>query len=544
MKRKLVLSEALERLSPPIPADFEQNTKRMLNDIALRKEETVVKTKISIGLAAAITLLLLTAGIALALTFSSQVTEFFGKLYGNDMRTWLEKGDVASVNQSFVLDGVEFTLDEVIYCENGLYGVGTIRPQEGSSAVIIPEDHNPDEPFGYDKIGEGGTPEKAPAGAPSIADAARERNGKLLVVRALPDQIGVDGGEMASPESIGYTLTPQRDGSIHFSFEMSDANAVEKGQKYTIKMWASVCEMTLDGQTLEDTRHGENWTVEITPEPISEVSPAALEPAAPAQTSQTETVVPETAQTGTLPAGLAAELNLGDIDQVIKLQTALQGLGYLATVSHTYGEDTMKAVADFQKDNGLLSDGIAGHSTQELLYSGNAKPASNPLPELEEGAGVIEGPDKSQVQLLHWFDTVKPSVKEGQTCLVFDPASKRSWTLTFTSLDRHADLEPLTLRDTRIMNAAFGNKATWTPKPVYVKLPDGRWTLAVTNNTPQSSGSITGNGFDGYLCVHFLRDMAEAQKNTPEYGVANQTVIRDAWLDLTGETYAEIARQP
>jgi hypothetical protein len=543
MKRKLVLSMALERLSPPMPADFEQKTMRMLKDIALRKEETVVKAKISIGLVVAITLVLLTAGIALALTFSSQVTEFFGNLYGNDMRAWLEKGDVASVNQSFVLDDVEFTLDEVVYRENGLYGIGTIRPQEGSSAVIIPEDHNPDEPFGYDKIGEGGTPEKAPADAPSIADAARERNSKLLVVRALPDQIGVDGGEMLSPGSVGYTLVPQRDGSIRFSFELSDANAVEKGQKYTIKMWASVCEMTLDGKTLDDTRHGENWTVEITPEPISEASPAALEPAAPTQTSEPESLAPEAdAPLGMLPTDLAAASNLQDIDQVIKLQTALQGIGYLATVSHTYGEDTIKAVADFQKDNGLSSDGIAGESTQELLYSGNAKPASIPLPELEEGAGIIEGPDKSQVQLLHWFDTVKPSVKEGQTCLVLDPASKRSWTLQFSSLDNHADLEPLTLRDTQIMNAAFGNKATWTPKPVYVRLPDGRWTLAATNNTPQSIGSITGNGFDGYLCMHFLRDMAETRQNTPDYGVANQDVIRAAWLDLTGETYAEIAR--
>ncbi len=542
MKRILVLSKALERLSPPMPADFEQKTKRMLNEIAQRKEENVVKTKISIGLVAAITLILLTAGIALALTFSSQVTEFFGKLYGNDMQAWLEKGDVASVNQQFVLDGVAFTLEEVVYRENSLYGVGTIRPQEGSSAVIIPEDHKPDEPFGYDIIGEGGTPEKAPAGAPTIADAARERNGKLLMVRTIPDQIGVDGGEMQTPGCIGYTLVPQRDGSIQFSFEMSDANAVEEGERYTIKMWASVWEMSLDGEMLEDAPHGENWTVELRPEPISEVSPAAVTPAAPAQPSEPESLVPEAAQLGTLPAGLAAELNLGDIDEVIKLQTALQCLKYLAAVSGTYGEDTMKAVADFQKDNGLVSDGIAGHSTQELLYSGNAKPASTPPPELEEGAGVIEGPDKSQVQLLHWFDTVKPSVKEGQTCLVFDPVSKRSWTLQFYLLDRHADLEPLTLRDTQIMNAAFGNKTAWTPKPVYVKLPDGRWTLATTNNTPQSSGSITGNGFDGYLCVHFLRDMAEAQKNTPEYGAANQNVIRDAWLTLTGETYAEIAR--
>ena len=34
------------------------------------------------------------------------------------------------------------------------------------------------------------------------------------------------------------------------------------------------------------------------------------------------------------------------------------------------------------------------------------------------------------------------------------------------------------------MYKAFGNKNTWTPKPVYVQLPSGVWTLASTHNVP------------------------------------------------------------
>lgn len=67
---------------------------------------------------------------------------------------------MATVNQSFVLDEVEFTLDEVVYRDNGLYGIGTIRPQEGSNAVIIPEDHLPQDPYGYDVHSAGGKPKK------------------------------------------------------------------------------------------------------------------------------------------------------------------------------------------------------------------------------------------------------------------------------------------------------------------------------------------------------------------------------------------------
>ena len=227
---------------------------------------------------------------------------------------------------------------------------------------------------------------------------------------------------------------------------------------------------------------------------------------------------------------------------VTNLQNALKNLGYNATVTGTYSTETRDAVVQFQIRNNLTADGIAGSGTQLVLYGGNAKDASTPLPALEEGAGIIDGPSTSEVKLLHWFDSVKPSARSGQNVLVFDPASKRSWTLRLYSMGRHADSEPLTLRDTQIMNVAFGNKITWTPKPVYVKLPDGRWSLASMHNTPHLSGSILGNGFDGHLCVHFLRDMAECQQNDPDYGVTNQNVIRNYWKQMTGETYVEIVR--
>jgi len=130
---------------------------------------------------------------------------------------------------------------------------------------------------------------------------------------------------------------------------------------------------------------------------------------------------------------------------------------------------------------------------------------------------------------------VKPSIKAGQTILVYDPATKLSWTLRLMSLGRHADSEPLTLQDTQTMEKAFGGN-TWTQKAVYVKLPDGRWTVASTHSMPHLSGSIKDNGFNGHLCVHFLRDMDEAQKNDPSYGVSNQKTIRAKWKELTGET--------
>ena len=85
------------------------------------------------------------------------------------------------------------------------------------------------------------------------------------------------------------------------------------------------------------------------------------------------------------------------------------------------------------------------------------------------------------------------------------------------------------------MIKAFGGVNTWNQKAVYVKLPDGRWTIGSTHDMPHDSSTIKNNDFGGHLCVHFLRDMSEAQKNDPKYGVANQETIRSFWKSLTGQ---------
>ena len=224
---------------------------------------------------------------------------------------------------------------------------------------------------------------------------------------------------------------------------------------------------------------------------------------------------------------------------VTKLQKALKALKYNVGADGEYGALTQSAVAAFQQRNGLSSDGVAGARTQEILYSGSAKeadPDAGDDMKLDDDTGKSNGPSESKVKLLHWFNDVKPSIRAGQTITIFDPATSLKWTLRLYSLGRHADSEPLTLTDTKIMYKAFGYTNTWTPKPVYVKLPSGTWTLASMHNVPHLTGSIKDNGFDGHLCVHFLRDMDECSKNDPDYGVTNQNAIRKKWKSMTGET--------
>ncbi|MBQ7183373.1 MAG: peptidoglycan-binding protein [Clostridia bacterium] len=227
--------------------------------------------------------------------------------------------------------------------------------------------------------------------------------------------------------------------------------------------------------------------------------------------------------------------NTSQKSAVQRMQERLQALGYENKTTGTFEETTYMAVVNFQLRNGLTVDGVASPAMQALLFSGNAKGMSaQPSLVLEDGAGVTALPDTANVKLLHWFNEVKPHLAGGSTLTVVDPATRIQFRLRVDSCGRHADCEPMTLRDTLLMFRALG-RPSWDVHPVMVLLPDGRWTLATMHDRPHLTGTITANGFDGHLCVHFLRDMSECRQNDPDYGVTNQKTLRSYWQSLTGQ---------
>lgn len=223
-----------------------------------------------------------------------------------------------------------------------------------------------------------------------------------------------------------------------------------------------------------------------------------------------------------------------DKTAITRMQNALLQLGYPLTVNGSFDEKTYAAVLEFELRNDIPVTGAATVQMQSLLYSGRAKSYSAPASiTLSENEGRIAGPAFQDIQLLHWFNVVKPSLKSGDKLLVFDPNTHLSWTLLVYSCGNHCDSQPATLEDTLIMNKAFGIPS-WTVHTVYVRLPNYTWTMATTHNRPHLTGSVTNNGFDGHLCVHFLRDLNEVKKNDPDYGLSNQLTLRSSWKTLTG----------
>lgn len=90
---------------------------------------------------------------------------------------------------------------------------------------------------------------------------------------------------------------------------------------------------------------------------------------------------------------LYTEISHGDKgDHVTRLQERLTELGYFSgKISGKYDTETEKAVKQFQKNNGLVSSGMATQELQELLFSSNAglittptpKPTATPSPSID-----------------------------------------------------------------------------------------------------------------------------------------------------------------
>ncbi len=277
------------------------------------------------------------------------------------------------------------------------------------------------------------------------------------------------------------------------------------------------------------------------------------------QTQQTQSAQPaQNAQASGLFGGTYTTLRQGSSGpRVTALQQRLIALGYLSgSADGKFGGATKKAVQAFQKKSGLKADGLAGKKTLQALESDAAPAAGSSAPAGESPANTVPAdasaqaaaapgvptptrtataPSGGEVKLLHWFDQVKPSLKTKQIMYIYEPSSGEGWNLMIYSCGRHCDAEPCTAEDTASMLRAFGGKNTWNQKAVYVRLPNGTWTIGATHDMPHMSGRVKDNNFDGHLCVHFLRTMSEALEHDPNYGVSNQRTIRSFWKSITGE---------
>ena len=265
--------------------------------LANAKGEEPVKKKLSTALVLCFILGLAIIGTAYAILSSSQVAEFFGLHWNHELGESLQQGKTAQIGESITIGEVVFTLDEIVYRDRALYGIGTVRPVNPQD-VIVPMNLSGD-PNCWIENEEAWT----------LASKADASGGRMLATYAMPLRIGVDEGTLLEVGSVGFYDITNGNGSVTFSFEASDGFAVNEGTSYQLQIECAAWQILENGKIVESTRHQEIWTVSCTPMFMAEpVATAQNQPATIENKNDYELITPQEYQeSGTLPVYQAIE---------------------------------------------------------------------------------------------------------------------------------------------------------------------------------------------------------------------------------------------
>ena len=278
--------------------------------LANAKGEEPVKKKLSAALVLCIMLGLAIIGAAYALISSnaSRTADFFGQHWNQELGARLQEGKIAQIGESVTVGDVVITLDEIVYRDRGIYGVGTVRPVHEED-VLFPmdtadllvmsheEEFHPEEDTSRSVVNEYDV-------ALSLIEKAKAAGGRMLTAQSMPLMIGVDEGTMLTPGTVGYYDIRNEDGSLTFSFEASDGFAVNEGTTYQIQMESVVTQINDEGYPIDGTTQRSTWTVSCTPVFISEPKEPSGEAANAVVIEKNgyEVITPsEYRETGTLP---------------------------------------------------------------------------------------------------------------------------------------------------------------------------------------------------------------------------------------------------
>ena len=232
-------------------------------------------------------------GLAVAATLSPTI-DWYGRVFGQKKAEEMQKGMLMPIGQSRDLGDVHYEWIDTVHVSvpqkdrvpldrgkeekideaqreelefayyNNLYGTVKVTPREGANVILIPEDFQLSDPYGYHPY-LGDLAQKAPEGTLSYLETAIQKDAKILLVKALPDGILINGEIQLA--DIGFDFMPNPDGSINFYYEIG---AVPEMTEYTIQMYIGSWEVTREGQWLQEGPNStwlqENWILTVKPE--------------------------------------------------------------------------------------------------------------------------------------------------------------------------------------------------------------------------------------------------------------------------------------
>ncbi len=235
--------------------------------------------------------------------------------------------------------------------------------------------------------------------------------------------------------------------------------------------------------------------------------------------------------TYTMPSGrYVTEIHPGMRGQAVTtLQVALRKKGFFHTAANgVYGNATRAAVKKFQESVYLDADGIAGTQTLLLLFGSSdvGKLWNNYRSEMD-----AQSPQQSgRVWLVDWFDGMEDICTRYEPFEVIDVRTGIHWNMQrfggVTAL-WHADVETMTKDDTAKMTQAWGGELNPTRRPVWVKI-GGKYYAASLMGFVHNTDTISTNGMDGQICLHFRGSKIHSSGHIDE---AHQACIMEAFAN-------------
>ena len=106
------------------------------------------------------------------------------------------------------------------------------------------------------------------------------------------------------------------------------------------------------------------------------------------------------------------------------------------------------------------------------------------------------------IEKLPWAQ-MREIMPTGTTLQIYDINTGLTYFVRNFSNGNHADVETLTRQDTDTMRATSGGRFSWDARPVLVTF-NGRTFAAAIHTMPHAGYTISGNGMNGHVCLHFF----------------------------------------
>lgn len=105
-----------------------------------------------------------------------------------------------------------------------------------------------------------------------------------------------------------------------------------------------------------------------------------------------------------------------------------------------------------------------------------------------------------KIEMLPWSE-VNTLLPKYSKFTVLDIETGKKFKVQRRAGSHHADVQPLTAKDTKIMKKIYGGKWSWKRRAIVVMNKD-QWIAASMHGMPHGAGALQNN-FPGHFCIHF-----------------------------------------